>query len=59
MSDISKYMNAKANQLQNRAEELCKPVNELEPWVDYDPITMDEIAWQIHKGRSGVVWTGD
>lgn len=59
MSDISKYSEAKSAQLRTRAEELCKPVTELEPWVDYDPIAMDEIAWQVHKGRSGVVWTGD
>lgn len=59
MSDISKYVNSKQAHLQNRAEELCKDIRELEPWIDYDPIAMDEIAWQIHKGRSGVVWTGD
>lgn len=59
MSDISKYSDAKKTQLQTRAEELGKAITELEPWVDYDPIMFDEIAWQVHKGRSGVVWTGD
>lgn len=59
MSNISKYTDSKAAQMKTRAEELCKDVSELEPWVDYDPISMDEIAWQVHKGRSGVVWTGD
>lgn len=59
MSNISKYTDSKAAQMKTRAEELCKDVSELEPWVDYDPISMDEIAWQVHKGRSGVIWTGD
>jgi hypothetical protein len=59
MSNVSKYSESKSAQLRNRAEEIGKAVAELEPWVDYDPITMDEIAWQVHKGRSGVVWTGD
>jgi hypothetical protein len=45
--------------MQAIADDLGKPYEDLEPWVDYDPITIDEIAWQVHKGRTGVVWTGD
>lgn len=53
------YGTAMRSQKQAIADDLGKPIEELEPWVDYDPITIDEIAWQIHKGRTGVVWTGD
>jgi hypothetical protein len=55
----SKYMSSKRGQMQAIADDLGKPYEDLEPWVDYDPITIDEIAWQVHKGRTGVVWTGD
>jgi hypothetical protein len=55
----AKYISSKRFQMQAIAEELGKDYEDLEPWVDYDPISIDEIAWQVHKGRSGVVWTGD
>lgn len=53
------YGEAKRVKMQSIADDLGKDYEDLEPWVDYDPITVDEIAWQIHKGRTGVVWTGD
>lgn len=56
---VSTYTSSKQAQKQSIADDLGKPVEDLEPWVDYDPITIDEIAWQVHKGRTGVVWTGD
>lgn len=53
------YAEANRKQMKDIAYDLGKDVEDLEPWVDYDPITVDEIAWQLHRGRTGVRWTGD
>lgn len=55
----SKYTSSKRAQMEAIAEDLGKPYEDLEPWVDYDPIAIDDIAWHVHKGRTGVRYAGD
>ena len=42
--------------LENTAYQLQKPVEELVPWVDYDPISVDENAWRLARYSN---WTED
>lgn len=42
--------------LEDIAKGLGKTVNELVPWVDFDPITLDETAWRLVRPGN---WTGD
>ncbi len=53
------YGEARSQLLADIAARLGKPVMELRGWEDYDPVTVDEAAHNMSKGRIGVVWTGD
>lgn len=50
---------ARAILLQSIAQKLNKPVVDLRPWVDYDPIWVDEEAYHMSRGETGVRWAGD
>ena len=45
--------------LEGIAKRLGKEVFKLEPWVDYDPITIDEDAHHIASGSKFPRYTGD
>lgn len=45
--------------LEQIAQRLGKKRDELKPWVDYDPIAVDEQAYHMSRGQSGVRWAGD
>ncbi len=44
---------------QQVADSLGKKVEDLVPWVDYDPISLDDGCYYESRGLSGVRWTGD
>ena len=48
---------ARLTLLQGIADSLGKPVAALVPWVDYDPIGVDEDSRRI--ASPGVRWAGD
>jgi hypothetical protein len=45
----------------NIANRLNKSVEDLIPWTDYDPITVDESAYSIMRQSQGICsnWSGD
>ena len=45
----------------NLANTLNKTVEELVPWVDYDPIVMDNACWRYIRESQNQYnnWTGD
>lgn len=48
--------------MQGIAVTLGKDRKDLVPWVDYDPISIDDVLWrQSQKDRNpnGPIWTGD
>jgi hypothetical protein len=53
------YGEAKQKLLLEVAREKGKPRDQLQPWVDYDPPSIDEEAYHLAKGSSGIRWTGD
>jgi len=48
---------ARSGLLNDIAQRLGKPRDALVPWVDYDPISIDEAARRIVS--PGVRWAGD
>lgn len=50
---------ARTRLLAGIAARLGKPAEELRGWEDYDPITVDEEAYHISRGETGVRWAGD
>jgi hypothetical protein len=53
------FSEARARLLADIAARTGKPVDELRGWEDYDPITVDEEAYHMCRGHSGVRWAGD
>ena len=53
---MSEYMRNREEILSSIAERLGKPREDLIPWTDYDPITVDESAFRLAKNSN---WTGD
>lgn len=53
------YAEAKRMIMADLAQTKGIPVEELKPWVNYDPISIDEEAHHLARGSSGVRWTGD
>ena len=55
------YAEALARVRTNIAALLGKPVDELVPGKDYDPITIDGAAWALFNESNGRFssWTGD
>jgi hypothetical protein len=53
------YSEAKAKLMLEVAREKVKPRDQLQPWVDYDPPSIDEEAHHLARGSSGIRWTGD
>lgn len=53
---MSDYMAYREELLQDIAVKLGKERNELVPWTDYDPITIDETAFKLAKNSN---WAGD
>jgi hypothetical protein len=53
------YTEAKEQLLAEVCREKGKPRDQLKPWVDYDPPSIDEEAYHLAKGSSGTRWTGD
>jgi len=49
----------KRNAYQQIADRLGKTIEELEPWIDYDPISLDDGCYHESKGSLGVRYTGD
>jgi hypothetical protein len=59
MNQHISFSEAKENIKAAIAKDLKMDRKDLKPWEHYDPIDLDERAYQITKGLSGVVWTGD
>lgn len=55
----SQYSRIKREILEAHALEIGKPASELVPFVDYDPPSVDELAFNRSRGRKGVTWAGD
>jgi hypothetical protein len=53
------YGEAKEQLLTEWAEKKGLQRSEMKPWVDYDPICIDEEAHHLARGSSGTRWTGD
>jgi len=48
--------------MQGIAVTLGKDRKDLVPWVDYDPISIDDVLWhqsQKDHNPNGPIWTGD
>lgn len=55
------YSNIRNQLLSNIANTLNKKQEELVPWTDYDPITVDNACWRYISESKGIYnnWTGD
>lgn len=53
------YSEAKSKLLAEVCRETGKTMEQLQPWVDYDPPSIDEEAYHLARGSSGTRWTGD
>jgi hypothetical protein len=53
------YSEAKSKLLAEVCRVKGKTRDQLQPWVDYDPPSIDEEAYHLARGSSGTRWTGD
>jgi len=55
------YSECRSELLENIANRLSKPVDQLVPWSDYDPITIDGQAQKMSKPSNTIQsnWSGD
>jgi len=56
---LPSFREARAQLLAGIADRMGKSVEALKGWEDYDPITVDEEAYHMSRGQTGVRWAGD
>ncbi len=59
-TQLPTWQEARKAKLREISIKTGKAISELVAWVDYDPITIDEDAYNMSRGRYGnKYWTGD